>query len=239
MIPKIIHYCRFGGKPLPTDEKKSIASWKKYCPDYKIIQWNEDNFDMQCSEFLKKAYKDEAWAFVSDYARLKIIYEHGGIYLDTDVELLKNLDELLVHPCYIGVQQSEHLCATGLGFGAIPYNNIVRKMLSLYDQTKFEKKNQSNLACPILNTKVLEKEGYFFSEDILNLGECVIYPPKYFDPYAPGADLQNLLCEDTISIHHYSASWLNKNDILRRRLIRLIGQKRISWIKKVIKYDRK
>ena len=128
---------------------------------------------------------------------------------------------------------------TGLGFGAVPYNNVVKKMLDVYDKICFEKNNKINLACPILNTKVLEQEGYIFSEDILNLEECVIYPPKYFDPYAPGADLKDLLCEDTISIHHYSASWMKPMDVLRRKTIRLVGQKRVSWVKKVIKYDRK
>ena len=110
MIPKVIHYCWFGGNPLPKDVKKCIKSWKKYAPDYEIIEWNEYNFDINCHPFVKTAYEAKAWAFVSDFARLKVIYDNGGIYFDTDVELVKNPDFLLENQCYIGVQQSGHLC---------------------------------------------------------------------------------------------------------------------------------
>ena len=91
MIPKIIHYCWFGGNELSELAERCIESWKRYCPDYKIIEWNESNFDLDCSDFVKEAYQAKKWAFVSDYARLKIIYDHGGIYLDTDVEVIKPL----------------------------------------------------------------------------------------------------------------------------------------------------
>lgn len=91
MIPKIIHYCWFGGNSLPSDVLKCIKTWEKYCPDYEIKRWDESNFDVNSHPFIKAAYESKAWAFVSDYARLKVVYENGGIYLDTDVELLKNL----------------------------------------------------------------------------------------------------------------------------------------------------
>ena len=107
MIPKKIHYCWFGKNPLPADVKKCIESWKKYCPDYEIIEWNESNFDITQNPFMKAAYENKAWAFVSDYARLKVVYDNGGIYLDTDVELLKSLDSLLENPCYLAIQQKE------------------------------------------------------------------------------------------------------------------------------------
>ena len=131
MIPKIIHYCWFGEKKLPNDVKKCIKSWKKMCPDYEIIQWNEKNFDINCCEFVEQAYKTKAWAFVSDYARLKIIYDNGGIYLDTDVELKRNLDSLLEEECYFGVQQEGKYIATGLGFGSVKNNNIIKEMLEM------------------------------------------------------------------------------------------------------------
>ena len=94
MIPKVIHYCWFGNNPLPFEVKKCIDSWKKICPDYEIKRWDETNFDVYQNDFIKSAYGSKAWAFVSDYARLKIVYDEGGIYLDTDVELKKSLDEL-------------------------------------------------------------------------------------------------------------------------------------------------
>ena len=102
MIPKTIHYCWFGGKALPPEVKECIRSWEKHCEDYRIVRWDETNFDISLHSFCKKAYEDNAWAFVSDYARLKIIYDFGGIYLDTDVEVLKCFDPLLAHDCFLG-----------------------------------------------------------------------------------------------------------------------------------------
>ena len=134
MIPKKIHYCWFGKNPLPRSVKKCIASWRKFCPDYQIIEWNESNFDVNSHPFIKSAYDNKAWAFVSDYARLKIVYDNGGIYFDTDVELLKNIDHLLENNFYIGVQQSGLLCTTGLGFGAERENDYVCSMLKKYDE---------------------------------------------------------------------------------------------------------
>ena len=94
MIPKMIHYCWFGGNPLPDEVKKYMETWKKYCPDYEIKEWNERNFDVNQNQYCSEAYEAKKWAFVSDYARLKILYEHGGIYMDTDVEVCKPLDHL-------------------------------------------------------------------------------------------------------------------------------------------------
>jgi hypothetical protein len=124
MIPKVIHYCWFGGKPLPLDVEQCIRSWKKFCPDYEIRQWNESNYDVGKHPFMKAAYETGSWAFVSDYARLDIIYNHGGVYLDTDVELLKDLQPLLELDCYFGMQQDRNLIATGLGFGAVKGHGI-------------------------------------------------------------------------------------------------------------------
>lgn len=105
-IPKVIHYCWFGHDPKPKLAEKCIKSWKKKCPDYKIIEWNEENFDISaCPLYVRQAYEAKKWAFVTDYVRLKVVYEHGGIYLDTDVELKKNLDFLLNHKAYFGFEE--------------------------------------------------------------------------------------------------------------------------------------
>lgn len=116
-IPKVLHYCWFGGAPKPKNIQNCIRSWKKYCPDYKIIEWNEQNFDVSQSLYTRQAYDARRWAFVADYARLKILYEQGGIYMDTDVELLRPLDDLLAYPAFFGFQHNNEV-ATGLGFGA-------------------------------------------------------------------------------------------------------------------------
>lgn len=236
MIPKKIHYCWFGGKPLPKDVKKCIKSWQKMCPDYEIIEWNESNFDINCCSFVKDAYTAKAWAFVSDYARLKIVYDNGGIYLDTDVELIKNIDFLLHNNCFFATQQEGGVVATGLGFGAIKGASILKEMLDCYESTRFDNEKKEEIACPILNTKVLKKYGFEFKENVIKLSpiDVTVYPPKFFDPISPG-DTKNLYCDDTVSIHHYSASWTNSNNKFKRKIINMIGQDRVNKIKKIFK----
>ena len=229
MIPKKIHYCWFGGNSLPKDVKKCIKSWQKKCPDYEIIRWDENNFNINECEFIKEAYNHKKWAFVSDYARLKVIYENGGIYLDTDVELLKKLDELLNNKCYLPIQQDGKFIATGLGFGAEKHQKIIYEMMKVYDNIKFDIDKLDDLSCPVLNTNILKKNGYKYKDSIIYLKkiDTYIYPPKYFDPIAPGKT-QNLLCDDTYSIHHYNASWTSKKNKLKRKIINFIGQNKIN-----------
>lgn len=234
MINKTIHYCWFGGNKKPAIVKKCIKSWKKFCPDYEIIEWNENNFDINCNKFVKDAYKKKAWAFVSDYARLKVIYEYGGIYLDTDVELIKKIDDLLINDFYIGIQQSGNYATTGLGFGAIKKNEIVKEMLEIYDKIEFDYENLNSIICPILNSKVLKNNNFTLELDIEKNGNATIYSPKYFDPISPG-NTENLLCNDTYSIHHYSATWTNTYSQLKRRIFNYIGQEKINKIKKKLK----
>ena len=129
MIPKIIHYCWFGRNPKPELAVKCIKSWKKRCPDYEIIEWNEDNFDISsCPLYVRQAYEAKKWAFVSDYVRLKVVYDEGGVYLDTDVELKKGLDALLAYDAYFGFEDGTHV-NTGLGFGAVKGAPILKEMM--------------------------------------------------------------------------------------------------------------
>lgn len=230
MIPKVIHYCWFGGKPLPRDVEQCIRSWKKFCPDYEIKRWDESSFDVTQHPFCKAAYEAGAWAFVSDYARLKIIYEEGGIYLDTDVELIRSPDFLLENQGFLAVDQSGHYIASGLGFGAQKENSVIGSMLSIYDEVTFDNENRESIACPLLNTRAMERLGYSYSEEIQTLEGVAILPPPYCDPFAPG-DSQNLLCEKTVSIHHYSASWTSAPQRWKRKLVRLVGQDKINKIK--------
>ena len=236
MIPKKIHYCWFGGNPLPKDVVNCIKSWEYFCPDYEIIRWDETNFDIKCSPFVEKAYEEKAWAFVSDYARLKVVYDNGGIYLDTDVELVKNIDWLLDDQCYIGVQQFGNLCTTGLGFGATKANPVVKEMLNEYDTLVFGDEKKKTFACPYLNSSVLMRRGYVYSDEVQKVDGVTVYPPKYFDPIAPGDGMENLFCKETVSIHHYSASWMSKKTQLRRKIIRMIGQDKVSKLKRMFKH---
>ena len=235
-IPKVIHYCWFGKNPLPKDVKKCIKSWKKYCPEYEIKEWNENNFDINFNEFVKKAYEQRCWAFVSDYARLKILYDNGGIYLDTDVELIKNMDFLLKNKCYFGQQQKGRKVATGLGFASVKGHKILRELMYDYETRTFDIVNKDELACPNLNTKVLEKHGYKYSAGvtILDDNETIIYPVEYFDPLSPGTS-NTYLSDKTVSIHHYSATWTSQKNQLKRKIFNLIGLERINRLKRIIK----
>lgn len=210
MIPKIIHYCWFGENPLPKLAQRCIASWQKYCPDYEIKEWNESNLNFNCCIFAREAYTAKKWAFLSDWARLYIIYNEGGIYLDTDVELIKSLDEMLVNKCFLAEETSGYV-NTGLGFGAEKNNPIIGKLLQEYSNTHFVKKNGSYdmVPCPQKNTKPLIELGYKFSGRCIWKTELVtIYPPEYFCPldYEKGTLRKT---NRTISIHLYTASWHN------------------------------
>ena len=141
-IPKIIHYCWFGGGPISAESQKCMESWKKYCPDYKIMAWNEQNFDISTNRYAQQAYEAKKYAFVSDYVRLAVLYEYGGIYLDTDVELVRPLDELLELPGFMGFQTNNEV-ATGLGFGARKGNSVVQALLRDYDALDFLKADGS------------------------------------------------------------------------------------------------
>lgn len=233
MIPKVINYCWFGYNELPDDARKYIETWKKYCPDYEIKEWNESNFDIDSCKFVRQAYDNKAWAFVSDYARLKVIYENGGIYLDTDVELLKSIDFLLDTPFFACISQIESLCNTGLGYGAEASNPVVKKMMSIYEKMDFDPKRKGQLACPYINDSVVKSFGYVLSDEVENVNGMTILPPRYMDPILP-ENGENLLCNDTISIHHYSASWTSKGSRIRRKILNAIGRERVNELKKIL-----
>lgn len=239
MIPKVIHYCWFGGKPLPYAARKCLKSWKKQCPDFEIKRWDETNFDVNQHPFVKSAYEAKAWAFVSDWARLKIVYDEGGVYLDTDIELIKPLGPLLENnECYIGVQQSERLCTTGLGFGAVKASPVIEKMLSMYNGLEFTWESASELACPKLNDTVVRSLGFRGdgSGDVARFDGLTVYPCRYLDPIAPG-NLQNLTCDDTVSISLYANSWGGASARFKRAVISAIGCERVEKIKKVMSHD--
>lgn len=223
MIPRIIHYCWFGNQKLPEIYIKYMDSWKKFCPGFEIIEWNERNFDISSNSFCYEAYTAKKWAFVSDYARLKIIYENGGIYLDTDVELIKPLEPLMRDAkAWIGFQNKEQV-NTGLGFAAEQHNNCIGEMLKLYNNRHFRKANGDFdlLPCPVINTVALKKFGLNTGKSncnyIQHLKDIDVYPICTFNPM--NSNTKKLkITESTYSIHHYSASWINP----KRKKIQLI-----------------
>lgn len=225
MVPAKIHYCWFGYNPLPDEYKAYMKSWKRYCPDYPIIEWNETNFDVTENAYCREAYEAGKWAFVSDYARLKVVYEHGGIYLDTDVELLKPLDPLLKNG-WIGFQNTEQ-AATGLGFGAEAHNRCVGEMLAVYEKIHFRKKDGSlNLTpCPVMNTAALKRCGLKTGADACKtpqmLDGVTVYPVHFFNPLNPDTG-KRIDTNETYTVHHYSASWNTDRQKKFRKLKRFL-----------------
>ena len=224
MIPKKIHYCWFGGKPLPEKALRCIASWKKYCPDYELILWNESNFDLTQNDYVRYCYENGKWAFLSDYARLAVVAEHGGIYLDTDVELLRSPDNLLVESAFFGFENKQFV-ATGLGFGAIPHHVTVEAMLQQYDAIVLP----DIQACPHYNTAALLPLGLIPDGSAQTVAGAQILPIDYMNPYDDLTGRLNLT-ENTISIHWYAKSWVKPGLVLRSRLLRplrrLFGNRR-------------
>lgn len=222
-IPKKIHYCWFGRQPLPKSVSNCIASWKHYCPDYEIIQWNESNFDVNAIRYTREAYEKKQWAFVSDYARIKIIYENGGIYLDTDVELIKPLNSLLQYEGFMGFQNRETI-ATGLGFGAVARHPVIRALLEDYKTISFVKEDGSidQTPCPDRNTKCLQQLGLKADGTRQELWGIQIFPSEYFSPmdWKSGQIKKTV---NTYSIHHYAASWLTKEEYRWMKVQQLIG----------------
>ncbi|MGN8643168.1 glycosyltransferase family 32 protein [Catenibacterium mitsuokai] len=214
MIPKTIHYCWFGRGELSAKAKKCIQSWKKYCPDYEIIEWNEDNFDVHQNEYTKKVYAEKKYAFLSDYARLKIVYEQGGIYLDVDVELVKSLDNLLENDAYFGFETKEFI-NTGVGFGAKKGSIAVKTLLEEYNQLLDGTKDV--IGCPKLNTEGVIKLGLERNGQLQKLVDCTVYPADYFNPYDDPTGRLNKT-KNTYSIHWYAKSWLDKKTIIRSKL---------------------
>lgn len=240
-IPKIIHYCWFGGNPLSNDVLKCIESWKKYCPDYEIKEWNESNFDIARFDYMKEAYEAKKWAFVTDIARLIVVYENGGIYMDTDVELIKPLDDLLEYAGYMGYEGNN--IATGLGFAAEKGNAFIKKMLDDYEGIHFIKEDGSmdSTPCPERNTIVLKEMGLRCDGSYQIIDGVHFFPEEYLCPIDWQTREMNNMTENTISIHHYTASW--KKWYLREKYYNrknLNGSERIVyWAAKDVRYLRR
>ncbi len=216
MIPKVIHYCWFGRGKKPKLAQKCIASWRKYCPDYEIIEWNEDNFDVNMNDYTRMCYGQKKYAFLSDYARLFVVAEHGGIYFDTDVELLKSPDFLLAHEAFFGFETPAYV-ASGLGFGSVAHGTAIKAMLAEYDQLLDGQ--HGTVGCPRLNTSALIKLGLQLNGAYQNIAGAIILPIDYLNPYESATGCLNKTL-NTISIHWYFAAWMSRKQKLRSTIMR-------------------
>lgn len=219
MIPKIIHYCWFGEGKKSKLAKKCIESWKKYCPDYEIREWNESNFDVYMNDYTKYCYENKKWAFLSDYARLYVVEKYGGVYFDTDVEVIRNIDELLNYNAFYGFENDNYI-ASGLGFGSVANHSIIKKMSMVYLDMKTKNSGEISLiGCPILNTEVISEFGFTINGEMQNIEGVILLPVDYLNPYDDSTGALSLT-KNTYSIHWYSKSALSFKKKLRSKFTR-------------------
>lgn len=209
-IPKILHYFWFGGKELPALEQQCVKSWREKCPDYQIQRWDESNYDVSKNRYMKQAYEAGKWGFVPDYARLDVIYQYGGIYLDTDVEVIKSFDSLLNLSAFAGFE-SRHLVAMGLGFGAGKGHPFLKRLMEDYEEREFLKgKNIYDLtASPFIQTETFRKYGLKTDNKIQKVMDVTVLPAECLNP---DYHMITHITENTFSIHHYSGSWTSEKN---------------------------
>ena len=212
MIPKVIHYCWFGKGQLPDFLKECIASWKKYCPEYEIVRWDEGNYDVSRFEYTRQAYEAGQFGFVTDLARLDILYENGGIYLDTDVMLLKSMDSLLYNKGFVGVEKWGNINSGG-GIGAIAHHPMIREMLDYRLRFSFIFKDGSqNLETNgFYETVPFIRHGMKIDNTLQIINEMTVYPSDVFHPYNYMSK-ENDIGENTISIHYFFGGWMDEKD---------------------------
>lgn len=216
MIPKKIHYCWFGKKEKPEFLQKCIDGWKELCPGYEIIEWNEDNYNVNRHAYTSEAYQKGKYGFVTDVARLDILYEHGGIYMDTDVTLLRNLDDLLYQQGFIGTEKWGNV-NTGGGCGFAQGHPLLKELIDYRDKYHFVLEDGSlNIeTCGMYETRIFIEHGFKPSNQLQHIDGVTIYPSYVNHPY------DYMSCEDqrkdsTVSIHHFYGGWMEEEDRLNR-----------------------
>lgn len=245
MIPKQIHYCWFGGNPLPKSAIKCIDSWRKFFPDYEIKEWNESNFDVNMMVFTQEAYNAQKYAFVSDVARFWILYHEGGLYFDTDVEVIKPFDDILRRGAFMGVETpakegfSVPTVAAGLGLGCQQGHPFYQEILQYYNSIHYC--DESGVPYPLTVvghiTRLLELKGLRPTNQIQNVAEIWIYPKEYFCPFDDNTGKLQLTSQSH-SIHWYSKSWIENYGPIRmwtaRVIHRVFGVSSLSWLRKLL-----
>ena len=212
-IPKIIHYCWFGENPKPQLVLKCIESWKRFCPDYELIEWNESNFDIHSHVFVEEAYREKKWAFVSDFVRASVLLQYGGIYLDTDMELIRPLDPLLQHCLFAGFEANDTIGSAI--FGCEAENETIRKYYEYYQSKSFSFLDDDYNTSPIVLTEVLRGNGLRLNGKRQDISGSAIYSKPVFFPTGLGW-VFGKYCSRTIGVHHYMDSW-GKNNAMGER----------------------
>lgn len=217
-IPKVLHYTWFSGEEMPDDMKYCIDSWYKFCSDYTIKEWNMSNYDVSKNQYMYDAFKTKKWGFIADYARLDIIYREGGIYLDTDVEVIKNLDELRYNSAFISYQSLNEVNA-GSGFGAVPNHPAIKAMRDEYNEAVFYGRDlMKNPTSPYWQTKTLKRLGLRCDGGFQVLGDLTVYPREFLCVKSLQTGLIRKT-ENSYTIHHFAASWLEEKGTDKRKIL--------------------
>lgn len=225
MIPKIIHYCWYGGKPLPELAQKCLESWHKYCPDYEIIRWDESNTDLVSNQYVKEAYESKKWAFITDYVRLKALYEVGGIYMDTDVQVIASLDAFLTNKGFSGFE-NENQVPTGI-MAAEKGNQFIGYLLHDYDNRHFlDADGKPDLKTNVDTiTEISLEKGLRLNNKYQVVEDFTFYPSDFFCP-KDSRTLKIHLTENTVTIHHFAGSWVNPFwHRVKRTIKKLLGER--------------
>ena len=240
-IPKIIHYCWFGRSEKPEIVKRCIKSWKNVLTDYEIIEWNEDNFDINSNKYVKEAYENKKYAFVSDYVRVKVLYNMGGIYLDTDVEVYKSLDEFLEEESFWGFEEKNYIATSTIG--ARSGNRLIKQFLDFYEgksYTEMAKDVETSTNVQIV-TRIFKEIGFEMNgerQSIDNIG--TIYPQEYFSPY-DYINYYDKKTDKTYTMHHFYKSWISPKDKIRSNikkvLSKVIGGRNIAKIRGIVQKE--
>jgi mannosyltransferase OCH1-like enzyme len=233
-IPEIIHYCWFGGSPLPPAAVKCIASWQKYLPEHTIIEWNESNYDINKNNYITAAYKAKKFAFTSDYARFDILYQYGGVYFDTDVEVIKSFDRILCAGPFFGMETAGRI-NPGLGCAAAKGQPVIKTIIDHYNNLTF---NNDNTTIVDYTTAIFNELGLKKNDTVQQISGITIYPAAYFNPV--DFDTHYLkITEETCSIHYGAASWSDNagkiGAVIHIWLCRIFGKKIGKFISKFVK----
>lgn len=235
MIPKTIHYCWFGRGEKPALARRCIASWRAFCPDYEIIEWNEDKFDVNSNRYTREAYGQKKYAFVTDYVRLYALYHYGGIYMDTDVEVIRPLDEFLTNRAFSGFESTKYV-PTGI-MASEKELPIIHKLLCDYDERRFLNEDGSvedKTNCVYI-TNTMKEFGLVLDGNKQTIKDFTFYPPEYFCPFLNETGVLNKT-RNTATIHWFSKSWLPLPIRLRARITRVFhrffGIDCFRWLKR-------
>ena len=236
MIPRIIHYCWFGRGPMPELALRCIDSWHKFMPDYQYKLWNEDNFDIESVPYVKEAYESRKFAFVTDYVRLYALFTEGGIYMDTDVEVLKPYDDLLSLPGFTGYEGSKFMPPVTGTMASEPGNAWVKEQLEAYDSLHFIKPDGTldTTTNTVRISEIMKKGGFVQNGKKQVYKDMHIFPGDYFCPRQTTGEY--LLTENTYCDHHFMGSWAGGKKKRSHFLLNLLGQKNVT---RLIKLKRK